>query len=217
MGDGYRVTDRATAVTLLAMAGVNVMKGRPAEAFAEAIQKASLNSINAAEGELTTFGDAIDLGRIILDVAQASIRVDQLRWLAVRQPPTTFPERVTERIRNWVVGERQVQQKVSVPLRSGRSRPVTLRVSNSEKSAYIQAVGSQNQEHAVEHCYYIFDLSEVPKDNRIAALDGHRKDWPDAIIKELMSVGNVTFFEDPLSLERRLDAIVPPPQPLSPV
>jgi hypothetical protein len=214
MGNGYRVTDRAAAATLLSMAGVNVMRGRPAEAFAEAMRNASLNGINATEGELATFGNASDLGQLVLDVAQASMRVDQLRWLAVRQPLARFPERLTKRIRNWVDGERQVQQKAPVPLRSGRNRPVTLRVSNNDQSAYIQAVGSRDQEQAAEHCYCIFDLSRVPKENRIAALDGDQEDWPVAIINELTSVGNVEFFNDPLGLERRLDAVVPPPRSL---
>lgn len=84
MGRGYRVTDRAVAATLLSMAGVNVMTGRPAEAFSEAIRGSGLNRVNAADGELATFGDASDLGRLVLDVAQASLRVDQLRWLAAR-------------------------------------------------------------------------------------------------------------------------------------
>ncbi|WP_157180415.1 DUF1828 domain-containing protein [Protofrankia coriariae] len=215
MGNGYRVTDRAAAAALLAMAGVNVTKGRSAEAFAEAVRSAGLNGTDVAEGELVAFGDASDLGQRVLDVAQASMRVDQLRWLAVRQPSARFPELVTKRIDRWVDGdERQVQRKAPVPLRSGRSRPVTLRVSHNDRSAYIQAVGSRDQEQAAERCYCIFSLSQVPKDNRIAALDGGPEDWQAAIIDELKSVGSVEFFDDLIGLENRLDAIVPPPPSL---
>ncbi|CAO5178238.1 DUF1828 domain-containing protein [Frankia sp. AiPs1] len=211
MGNGYRVTDRATAATLLSMAGVNVSKGRPAEAFAEALRAADLNSFNAIEGELATFGDASNLGRLVLDVAQASIRVDQLRWLAARQPLARFPERLTQRVQDWVRGNREVQQKAPVPQKSGRNRSVTLKVSNDGQSAYIQAVGIGDRDQAAEHCYYIFDLSKVPKENRIAALDGNRDDWPTPIIEELKGVSSVEFFGNPFDLERRLDSVVPPP------
>jgi hypothetical protein len=75
MGKGYRVSDRATATTLLSMAGVNISGTRPTEAFAEAVRLSGLNGINAAPGELATYGSAEDLGKLILDVAQASMRV----------------------------------------------------------------------------------------------------------------------------------------------
>lgn len=214
MGSGYRVTDRGAASALLSIAGVNVVVGRPAEAFAAAMRANNLNGVNAVEGELATFGEAKDLGQLVLDVAQASMRVEQLRWLAVRQPLTRFPEKVAKRVRNWVEDSREVQREAPVPLRSGRSRPVTLRVSHADRAAYIQAVSARDREQAAEHCYYIFDLSRVPKDNRIAALDGQREDWPKAIIEELASVSDVEFFGDPLGLERRLDTVVPPPHPV---
>lgn len=101
MGAGYRVSDRATAATLLLMAGVNIAEGRAAEAFAESMRAIGLNGLDSAPGEITTFGHGDDLGRLILDVAQASLRVDQLRWLATRQPRVKFVDRVTERVRVW--------------------------------------------------------------------------------------------------------------------
>src|SRR4051794_25057814 len=130
MGSGYRVSDRAVAATAASMAGVNLELGRPAEAFAEAVRGASLNGINSAPGELATFGDSEDLGRLVLDVAQASMRVDQLRWLAVRQSYIRFTDRVTQRVQTWA-GDREIRRNATVPLRSGRSRTVTLSVSNN--------------------------------------------------------------------------------------
>lgn len=214
MGSGYRVSDRATAAALLAMAGVRIDAGRPAEAFREAMRGGHLNGINSADEELATFGTAEDLGRMVLEVAQASMRVEQLRWLAVRQPPVRFHERVTKRVRDWAESDaRKVQRDAPVRLRSGRNRSVTLRVSNEAHEAIIQAVASREREQAAEHCYYIFDLAELPKPNRIAALDGSRADWPDAIVTELTGVAEVEFYDDPLGLERAIDAVVPPPRP----
>jgi hypothetical protein len=216
MGSGFRVSDRAAATTLLTMAGVNIGAGRPAEAFEAAALTNQLNQISAAPGELATFGDADNLGRLVLDVAQASMRVEQLRWLAVRQASARFPDRVTDRVRAWAQGGRKIQREAKVKLRSGRSRPVTLSVSNDHQAAYIQAVGSRDREQAAEHCYAVFGLSEVPQNARIAALDGSKEDWPKAIVEELASVSSVEFFADPLGLERHLDRVVPPSQPVLP-
>jgi hypothetical protein len=213
MGTGYRVSDRGTAATLLSMAGVNLSTGRPAEAFANTMRADDLNGINAVDGELATFGAATDLGQLILNVAQASMRVEQLRWLAKQRSLVKFSEMVVERVRDWVVDSRRVQREAPVPLRSGRSRSVTLCVSSGDRAAYIQAVGSSDKEQAAEHCYYVFDLSEVPKEHRIAALRGGKPDWPPAIVSELATVSDVAFFDAHLDLERRLDLIVPPLQP----
>jgi hypothetical protein len=212
MGDGFRVSDRAAAAALLSMAGVNVSQGRPAEAIAEAMRTSGLNGMNAQPGELATYGSAQMLGHLVLAVAQASMRVDQLRWLAVKQPPVRFPDRVASRIKAWAGEGRRVQREAPVRLTSGRERQVTVRISSAENAAYIQAVSRRDQEQAAEHCYHIFSLSEVPQQRRIAALAGDRDDWSLAIIKELESVGDVEFFDAPHRLEQRIDRLVPPPQ-----
>lgn len=211
MGDGYRVSDRAAAAALLSMAGVNVTQGRPAEAFSEAVRLSGLSGINAEAGELATYGTASELGRLVLAVAVASMRVEQLRWLAVRQPPVRFPDRVVSRIKSWASDGRRVQREAPVRLRSGRERHVTVRVSSADRAAYVQAVGSRDQEQAAEHCYHIFSLSEVPKERRIAALDGDRDDWSPAVVAELESVSGVEFFAAPHRLEAHIDRVVPPP------
>ncbi|WJK42234.1 hypothetical protein O7608_07555 [Solwaraspora sp. WMMA2056] len=51
----------------------------------------------------------------------------------------------------------------------------------------------------------------MPKQQRIAALDGTQDDWSPAIVRELESVSDVEFFATPHKLEQRIDAIVPPP------
>lgn len=212
MGSGYRVSDRAAAAGLLTMAGVNLASGRASEAFAETARSAGLNGINAAPGEIATFGSAEDLGRLILTVAQASLRADQLRWLAPRQPGTRYVDRVTDRITGWAGRTRKVQRDAPMPLESGRTRPVTLRVANDGAAAYVQAVSLRNPDQAAEHCYHIFGLSSVAREKRVAALDGSERDWPPAIVAELRTVSGVEFFDEPLSLEKQLDRVVPPAQ-----
>lgn len=212
MGDGYRVSDRAAAATLLMMAGVSIGEGRAAEAFAETMRSVGLNGLNAAPGEVATFGDVNDLGRLILDVAQASLRIDQLRWLAARRARVRFVDQVAERVKVWAGEKRQVNRDAPIPLQSGRSRIVTLRVAGGDKVAYIQALSSRDQEQAAEHCFYIFGLSKIPNDRKIAALNGSPRTWSKEMVSELQTVGDVEFFDDPLSLERHLDRIVPPVQ-----
>jgi hypothetical protein len=211
MGAGYRVSDRAAAATLLSMAGVNITHGKPADAIAEATRLSGLGGLNAEVGELATYGTADTLGQLVLAVAQASMRVDQLRWLAVKQPLVRFPDRVASRIKSWASDGRRVQRDAPVRLTSGRERQVTIRVSSADHAAYVQAVSGRDQEQAAEHCYHIFSFSDVPEDGRIAVLDGNRDDWSAAIITELESVSDVEFFEAPNRLEERIDRVVPPP------
>ncbi|MGC5378747.1 hypothetical protein ACPXB1_09785 [Micromonospora sp. DT68] len=213
MGTGFRVSDRATAATLLAMAGVNLFAGRAAEAFAEITRGAGLNGVNAVPGELATFGTADDLGRLILAVAQASLRADQLRWLAPRQAGMRFVDRVADRVTVWAGRTRHLQRDAPIPLGSGRTRSVTVRVANDGKAAYVQALSLRDPDQAAEHCYHVFGLSTIAKERRIAALAGTKRDWPAAIVTELQTVSDVEFFDEPLSLERQLDKVVPPPQP----
>lgn len=213
MGAGFRVSDRAAAVASLTLAGVNMGSDRVAEAFAEALRATDLNSFNAAPGEVATFGTAENLGRLILAVAQASLRVDQLKWLAPRQPGRRYVDRVTDRIMNWAGRSRQVQRDAPIPLRSGRSRPVTVRVGNDGKAAYVQALSLRDPDQAAEHCFHIFGLSTVAKESRVAALAGSERDWPKEIVTEMRTVSDVEFFDDPLALENRLDRMVPPPEP----
>jgi len=209
MGDGFRVTDRSTAAELLTLAGVSVAAGRPAQAFASAVRASGLNNIGAGPGELATFGTAEELGSLVLAVAQTSIRVEQLRVLAVRQPVVRFHEQVTTRVRQWAAAGRQVRRDAPIQLRSGRTRVVTVRVSGGDRSAYVQAVSRRDPEHSAEHCYYLFGNSTVDPSDRIAALDGRADDWPAALIAEVASISDVQFFGEPLGLERRLEARVP--------
>lgn len=212
MGSGYRVTDRAAAASLLAMAGVNLFAGRAAEALRQIMAGGGLNGVNAAPGEITTFGTADDLGRLVLDVAQASLRTDQLRWLAPRQAGMRFVDRVADRVTVWAGRGRQLQRDAPIPLESGRNRSVTLRVANDSKAAYVQAVSLRDPDQAAEHCYHVFGLAKIARESRVAALDGSARDWPAAIVAELRTVSDVEFFDEPLSLERQLDKLVPPPQ-----
>lgn len=84
---GYRVSDRGSTAVRLHMTGMNVETAKVAEAWRRSV--ASLNLVNPGdeELELAHFTDADQLGESILKVAEASLRIDQLRWLHSAQKP----------------------------------------------------------------------------------------------------------------------------------
>jgi hypothetical protein len=216
MGTGVRVSDRAAATVLLSMADVEITSGRPAEAFADILRSAGLNSVYAEEGEITTFGAAEDLGDLILRVAQAAVRVDQLRWLAQPRHNVRFDSRVAYRLQAWAGSKRKAQRGAAITLKSGRTRAVTASVTNGTDTVWVQALGESDKDRSFDHCYSIFGLApNIPHDRKIATLAGSQRAWPSQMVSELSDVADVQFFEEATRLERALDQRVPldsPPQ-----
>jgi len=79
LGSGVRVSDRASAFGRLILADVNADGGRVAEAIAAAIRTAGLSNIGGEGDEIVTFGPMEDLGGMVVAVAQAALKVEQLR------------------------------------------------------------------------------------------------------------------------------------------
>jgi hypothetical protein len=87
----------------------------------------------------------------------------------------------------------KVQPSARMPLRhSGMQRPVSLRVDGPHDGAFIQAVGSSNQNTAYDHARSIFgDASElVPQKQRLAVIESDFKleDWQVAGLTEVCAV-----------------------------
>jgi len=79
LGSGVRVSDRASAFERLLLADVNTDTGRVAEAISAAIGAAGLSDIGGEEDEIATFGPMEDLSGMVIAVAQAALKVEQLR------------------------------------------------------------------------------------------------------------------------------------------
>lgn len=206
VSSGYRVSDRAEAVDRLEQYGVNAWTGRAATAIATTKLEANLNAINSAEQEIATFGDEAQVGAMIMAVAQTAVRVEQLRWLASpRSRP--YRERLYDRLHDASTRRWKIERNPTVRLQSGRIRPVTLSVQGERGTAWVQALSKSDQDSSVSHCYYLFDRSNIPKDSRVAALDGRKEDWPAGVADDLAVVGAVEFFDEPLELERELERI----------
>jgi hypothetical protein len=205
VGGGYRVSDQASAQERLLMADVTTEHGRVAEAIAATIRAAGLVNIGGEADELAVFGSAEDLGRSIWAVGSAAMRIEQLRWLAVRRPPVKFAERVVERVTNAAREGWKVRKNAPIRLTSGRERPVTVAVTQGTTAAYVQALSSSDFEKAAEHCHYLFSFAEDRHTGRVAALAGEPGSWPSAIVKELGSIADIEYFGRPGSLESAVE------------
>jgi hypothetical protein len=201
MGAGVRVSDRAAAYERLLLADVNTDTGRVTEAITTTVRVAGLANVGGEEDELATFGPLDDLGAMILAVAQASIRVEQLRWLAVRRAPVRFADRVVERVQSAAGRDWKVERNAPLRLQSGRERAVTVAIETPTAAAYVQALSAKDKDHAAEHCFYLFTWADVPAQSRVAALDGERSDWPSGLLGELGSVADVEFLDDEGAVE----------------
>lgn len=207
LNEGFRVTDRAEAIDRLAVWGV-VDSARAVAGIQAARQAAHLQPLASHPSETATFGAPADLGQMILDVAIASMRIEQLRWLAQDRPTMTYDERLVERVRslasthNW-----RWDRRPEIRLASGRNRRITAAVTGTRATAYIQAVSDADRDRSVEKCYYLFDRATQPRDQKVAALAGAPSEWPGALADDLATVGVVTFFEDPSHIERVLEEI----------
>lgn len=205
VGQGYRVTDRGEAADRLQVAGVNLDARRTADALAEVARTAHLDGVGAEQGELSVYGLADELGRMLVDVACASLRVDELRWTAAQRGQLRFQERLVHRVERWAGDRWIVRRSPPIRLRSGRDKRVTLSVESNDSAVYVQALSTSDRESAVQHCYYVFGLSEeVPRTHKIAALDGPPDLWSSAIVSELKEVSEVKFYDDPTGLEHSL-------------
>lgn len=205
MGTGVRISDQAAAYERLLMAEVNTSSGRAADAIAATIRSSGLVNVGGEEDEIATFGPADDLGIMLLNVAQASMRVEQLRWLAVRRTPTRFADRVVQRVQSVARRDWRVERNAPLLLRSGRERSVTVAVETPAATAYVQALSAKDKDQAAEHCYYLFNWADVPSGSRVAALDGDPDAWPSALVTELATVADVEFFANTGAVERALN------------
>lgn len=206
---GYRVSDRGSTAVRLHMTGMNVEAPKVAESWRRSVAVLNLFNPGNEDLELAHFTDADQLGQSILKVAEASLRIDQLRWLHSAQPPVRFPDKVVRRLVK-AAGERAVvRPNAPMKLRHGRTRQVTAAVGTDERcQVYVQAVGGSNREtreRAVEHCTHLFDYADgLDPDRRLAIVSGTREEWKDSYIETLAESTEVAFYGEPDQLDEVL-------------
>ena len=194
---GVRVTDHGTTAMRLQMADVNIDSPRVVEAWRRSTAPLGGHSLAAEEGVVAAWGSEDEVGRLLLAVAESVLRVDQLRWLWAEGQRIPFKEKVVNKIIEVTGEAEEVTPNAPLAQTSGRSRQVTAAIgSNPDTRIYVQAVGSSSGERAEEHCYYIFDHSELPRERILAVVAGRLEQWADVLVEELTKVTDVAFFDE---------------------
>ena len=123
--DGFRVSDQgATAVRLL-MTGMNLDSTKVSASWQRSVSALNLFNPTDDDLELAHFTDESGLGDAILKVCEASMRIDQLRWLHSGPTPARFAERVVKKLYGAVGNRATIRPNARLRLRHGLERQVT--------------------------------------------------------------------------------------------
>ena len=198
---GFRVTDQGTTAMRLLMADVNVESVRVADAWRRSVASLNQFSMGSEEGVISACGAESDLGGLALRVAEAAMRVDQLRWLTQDRKLVRFTDRVVNHLKSVVSRPDAVTPRAALKLSSGRIRQVTAAIGDDEDNRlYVQAVSNgpkEARDRSVEHCAYLFNFApQITKERRVVVASGGRDQWPSDIVAELSQVSDVAFFDD---------------------
>lgn len=208
---GVRVSDQGTTAMRLHMAGVDPETPRVAEAWRKSVASLGPDVLTEDDTVVGTWGSVLDLGRLLFAVAEAALRVDQLRWLATDRRPVPFRDRVVKQL-TTIARLEEVTPNAAIRQRSGRTRQVTAAVGpDADRRIYVQALSSSNRVEQAEHCYYVFSHADVPRERVLAVAAGSRNSWPPALLSELGETTDIAFFDqrdDVINkLRRRLDLV----------
>lgn len=207
-GDSVRVTDRGMTSLRLHMSDLNPNSDRVRSAWDKSIATLRLFDLGSEEGELAASGERSRVGELVWRVAEASIRIDQLRWMATSARPRTFADRVVDRIQNAIPRGVKVEPRMTVELRSGRTRTVTAGITKeSMHPVLVQAVGGatrESKEDALERCFHVFSLTTLPKSQNLAVFVGDSVSWDEAMAKELEGIADVAFFDEAQQVEEAI-------------
>jgi hypothetical protein len=208
---GFRVTDQGTTAMRLVMADVSMDSARVLDAWRRSIASLSEYSMGSEAGVISACGAEGDLGVLTLRVAEAMMRVDQLRWLTQDRRPARFTDRLVSHLRSVVSRPDAVTPRAALKLSSGRIRQVTAAIGDNENDRlYIQAVTNgpkETRDRSVEHCAYLFNFApQIAKERRVVVASGGREEWPSDVIAELSQVSDVAFFDERTSMDRLITA-----------
>lgn len=203
--NGLRISDRGMSLMRLHMAGLNLDATKVDEAWSRSIARVRKRDLVGEDGVISAFAEAGDVGRAILDVAEASLRVDQLRWMASEPRRGRFSDQVVRRVTDLVGGRATVTPNAAFQLTSGRTRQVTAAIGESvETRFYLQAVGGSDRasrEKSIEHCHFLFSLGTVERERKLAVVADGGTGWDTTVRQELGRVGQVAFYRDEVALK----------------
>ena len=198
--ESYRVSDRGLTELRLEMAGVNLENQRVREALERSLPQGTFD-MGDREGEISAIASSDDLGRALFQIAEASLRVDQLRYLAPPPRRRPFAEHVVSSLRLIVDKNVNVQKDYEFRTAGGTLKRATAAVrSGTRPPLLMQAVsghGNTLEDSSVEHCYYLFsNADEKAAGGKVAVLPGSRETVESTLVHDLERVGTVAFVED---------------------
>ncbi|KDN23231.1 hypothetical protein [Amycolatopsis rifamycinica] len=202
---GVRVSDQGTTAMRLHMADLDLETPRVVEAWTRSIASLGGQALTAEDGMVGGWGDVSNVGQLVLNVAEATLRVDQLRWLANEKRPVQFRDRVVRTIGSVAPRPEYVTPNAPLPQTSGRTRQVTAAVGpDTDNRIYVQAMSASSRDQAAEHCYYVFSHTDVPRERVLAVAAGRRDSWPAAVLNELDDVTDVAFYGEGTDFQDQL-------------
>lgn len=192
---GLRVTDQGATALRLQMADVDLGNAKVAEGWKRSVAGLGEKALAAEEAVVAAWGAQEQVGDLVQEVAQASLRIDQLRWLAHQTRPVRFRDQVVARLTSVAGTHDRVLPNALLRQQSGRQRSVTAVVERAQRSVYVQALSGKDRDAAAEHCFYIFSHAALAPGQRLAIAAGRRGDWSAELLDELSAVTDVAFFD----------------------
>jgi hypothetical protein len=201
---GIRVSDQGTTAMRLHMANVDLDNKKIAEAWRRSVASLGAQSMAAEEGVVTAWGSETEVGNLLIAVAEAAMRVDQLRWTVTERRPMRFRDRVAHRLSEVAGGPEYVTPNAHIQLTSGRAKRVTASISvDPKRPIYVQAISENSGDQGTEHCYFIFSHTDIERDRKLAVASGTPDTWPH-LEAELRGVADVAYFDSRNDLETKL-------------
>lgn len=192
---GVRVSDQGTTAMRLHMANVDLDNRKIAESWRRSVASLGARSMTSEDGVVAAWGKRDDLGNLLIRVAEATMRVDQLRWAVNERRPVKFKDRVVHKLTEVLGGTDQVTPNAHLRQKSGRMRQVTASIgSDPDRAVYVQAVSASSGDSAKEHCYFIFSQTDIKRERKIAVASGTADDWPH-LADEMENVAEIAFFD----------------------
>lgn len=214
-GPSVRVSDRGSTDMVLELAGVDLEKAHTREVMRAAIARLFPFGMDGVAIESST--TEADLGVSIVDVVEAVIRTEGVRFLPAKRGKAKFSTRVTDHLAaeiSRIGASASVSKNYRLSTMGGRERSVTAAVLlDDRRPMVVQAVNMMGEasEQSIATCYYAFDAAEPEAySERVAVLTGERETVDEGVVRELESVSERVVFEGDSSFDKAIAEYVAP-------
>ena len=211
----FRITDQGTTIMRLRSFEQFDTGGALDEAWRQTLGQLRTHDFGTPERseEISVFCASQDLAESVTAVASACLRAEQADLAAsTGSKSPRFSSQVTQSLLriSSSLSNVKVSRRVTVPLRTGRTRTVTARLDHpGSPHLWVQAVGGRKldeRESQVAKCFLTFSQGVFDGGTRIAVLAGAPNNWPKGMAEDLKDVSSdVVFFDEN---ERPLEAAI---------